>query len=551
MPGSTRNRGWRRARVVSCLLGAAVLAACAGNGPADEGDPSGSDGEHPGATGRTVDAGKPESDEPIAHVTVGIAGQVPLVDPAQNIMSGLSVNINALELLLQVDAEGNLEPWLASEWEQVSDTVYEYTLREGVTFWDGTELTAEDVKYAWDRMSPSAGGTSTIFAAVAGIEAPDTYTVRVTLHQPDASWQYVPAMFYAAVYQKAHAEQTGEEFGRPATLAVGTGPWKLDSLNPTSGMELSAHEGYWGGKPPIDRVSVKFFTDNNSMALAMRAGEIDIAPGIAQPEGFVAAAGTASTYTTATCATALVSMPTRTEPWDDIHVRRAVAHAINRDDIIAATQGQAGAPLHTLISPQLFESLGSSDEVEAALEEVETYPFDVEAAEAELAQSSVPDGFSYDLTVPGAYSAIAQVISAQLAEIGIDAPVEVVPDTAWYGMISEGDPMFTFTETGACTPDPDWDSLFLDTDDAGEPIGLNLAQYTPPEINELLTEGLLEQDPAERLRIYTELSKQVAEDVPYVPVYAEGNTYASADYDIVEYDSFWMSFPWLLNVVPR
>jgi peptide/nickel transport system substrate-binding protein len=550
MSGSTRNRAWRRARVASGLLGAAVVAACAGGGSADD-DPASGDGEHPGATGREVDAGKPVSDEHIAHLIIGVPGQVPLVDPAENVMSGLYINMNALEPLLQVDADGNLEPWLAADWEKVSDTVYEYTLREGVTFWDGTELTSEDVKYSWDRMAPSANGTSGMFAAVASIEAPDTYTVRVTLHRPDASWQYVPAMYYGVIYQKAYAEQTGEEFGRPATLAVGTGPWKFDSLNPTSGMELSAYEGYWGGKPPIDRVSVKFFTDDNSMALAMRAGEIDIAPGIGQPEGFVAAAGTASTYTTATCATSLVSMPTQTPPWDDVHVRRAVAHAINRDDIIAATQGQAGAPLHTLISPQLFESLGSSDEVDAALEAVETYPYDVEAAKAELAQSSVPDGFSYDLTIPGASSAIAQVVSAQLAEIGIDATVKVVPDTAWYGMISEGDPMFTFTETGACTPDPDWDSIFLRTDDEGEPIGLNLAQYTPPEVKELLTEGLLEQDPAERLRIYTELSKQIAEDVPYVPVYAEGNTYASADYDIVEYDSFWMSFPWLLNVVAR
>ncbi|SDT15918.1 ABC transporter substrate-binding protein [Jiangella sp. DSM 45060] len=550
MSGSTSTRGWRRARVVACLLGAALLAACGGTGAADD-DPAGGDGDHPGAAARNVDAGKPVSDEHIAHLTVGISGQIPLVDPAQNIMSGLYVNANALETLLQIDGDGNLAPWLAADWQQVSDTVYEYTLREGVMFWDGTELTAEDVKYAWDRMAPSSGGTSTIFAAVASIEAPDRYTVRVTLRQPDASWQYVPAMFYSVIYQKAHAEQTGEEFGRPATLAVGTGPWRFDSLNPTSGMELSAHEDYWGGKPPIDRVSVKFFTDDNSMALAMRAGEIDIAPGIGQPEGFVAAAGTATTYTTATCATSLVAMPTRTAPWDDIHVRRAVAHAINRDDIIAATQGQAGAPLHTLIAPQLFESLGTEEEVEAALEEVETYPYDVEAAKAELAQSSVPDGFSYDFTIPGASSAVAQVISAQLAEIGIDATVEVVPDTAWFGMISEGDPMLTFSETGACTPDPDWDSLFLDTDDAGEPIGLNLAQYTPPEVKALLEEGLLEQDPAERLRIYTELSKRVAEDVPYVPVYAEGNTYASADYDIVEYDSFWMSFPWLLNVVAR
>ncbi|WP_157574667.1 ABC transporter substrate-binding protein [Jiangella muralis] len=555
MSETTRTRGWRgrRARIVSCLLTTALLAACAGNGPAGEdGDGAAGNGERPADTARTVDPGAPVSDEHIAQLDVGIPGKVTLVDPADNMEAGLNVNQLGLEPLLRIDPDGELQPWLATEWEQVSDTVYEYTLREGVTFWDGTELTAEDVKYSWDHLRAPESRRATYFAAVDTVEAVDAGTVRVTLTQPDASWQYTPAMWYSVIFQKKFAEETGDAFGQPGTLLVATGPWKFDSVNPASGMELSAYEGYWGGKPPIDRISVKSFADDNSMALALRAGEIDIAPVVSGPTGFDAAAGGNTVTTVETCGTARMSLPMRRAPWDDVHVRRAVAHAINRDDIVAAAQGAAAGPAVYAISPRLLQTLGTEEEVQTALEEIETYPYDLEAAEAELAQSSVPDGFDFDLTVPPSSAAIAEVIAAQLGEIGIDIAVEVLPDTAWYAALREDVRPLTFSATGACTPDPDWDSIFFDTDESGEPIGLNMAQYSSPEVSALWAEGLLEQDPAQRLRIYTDLQKQVAEDVPYISLFAEGTTYASTTYDIAEYNSyFWMNLPWALNLVPK
>lgn len=315
-------------------------------------------------------------------------------------------------------------PWLAIGFEEVSDTVYEYTLREGVEFWDGTELTSEDVTYTWDRsieLDERPG-----FASVESIETPDDYTVRVTLTQPDATFKYTPTQFYAAIYQKDFAEEAGDAFGRLDTLVMGTGPWQIDSLSPTSGMDLSAFDGYWGGEPPIDQVSVKFFADDNAMAFALRSGEVDIVQGVTSPDSFDAAAGGGTLTTVETCATALVSMPTRTAPFDDIHVRRAVAHALDREAIIAAAQGRAGGTLETLISPMMLEPLGSEDEVADALDGLPSHEHDVEKAKEELAKSSVPDGFSTELRVPTDYSAIAEVIAAQLTEVGIETEAVTV-----------------------------------------------------------------------------------------------------------------------------
>lgn len=523
----------RLPRALAALLAIGLLAACADNSPT-----SGSSGP---ALSRTAEPGASESDAHVARIGVGIMGKIPQLDPTKRVEEGLTFNANIMEPLLRIDADGQIQPWLATGFEAVSDTVYEYTLREGVTFWNGEEMTSEDVKYSWDRLIDS--GTRADFASVDTVEAPDPYTIRVTLKEPDASWQYAPAMFYSVIYEKSFAENAGAAFGRPATLVMGTGPWKVDNFNPTTGLELSAHDDYWGGKPPINRVSVKFFADNSSMALALRAGEIDIAPNINKPESFDAAAGGGTTTTRPICSTSVISMPTQTAPFDDVHVRRAVAYAINRDDIIAATRGRGSDPNYTLFTPSSLRPLASEEEVDAALDDVKTYRYDVDKAREELAMSSVSDGVKVEFKTLAAYSPVAEVIAAQLEEIGIDVEVVQMTDTAWYGAIGSDSPPFTFTEHTVCNPDPSGSAIFL--------TNVNMANYEPAEVGDLLTNALATQDPEQRLEMYADLLERLGEDVPYVPVYAESNTYASIKYDIVEYDGKWTSFPWLLNVVPK
>jgi peptide/nickel transport system substrate-binding protein len=496
--------------------------------------------------------GQPVSDEEIPQLDVGIVGDAPTFDPTIRSNIGTYVEVLGMESLLRINSDGEIGPWLATDWEQVSDTVYEYTLREGVRFWDGTELTSQDVKYSWDYLRRPESRRANFYSSVESIETPDKYTVRVTLNQPDASWKYTPAMYYSVVFQKEFAEENAADFGQPGTLVMATGPWEFDELNPTSGVELSANEDYWGGKPPIDRISVKFFADDNSMALALRAGEIDLAPMVGGPKGFDSAAGGATTTTVPICGTALLSMPTQTEPWDDVHVRRAVAYALNREEIIAATQGRAGGPLDTLISPILLRSLASAEEVEVALDTVPTYPHDLDKAEAELAKSSVPDGFSFTISAYEGSTEIVQVIAAQLAEIGIDLEIDPLLDAAWFAQITgpADERPLTFSETGGCTPDPSWNDIWLGSENLGESL-LNVANYAPAEVDRLLADGLSTQDPKQRLEIYTALLRRLGEDLPYVPLYAEGTTYASTTYDIVDYGSYWFSSPWALNVMPR
>lgn len=538
---NSRQRLGRRLKlIIGLLMLVSLTAACTGNSDGTSGDAA----ELP----RTAAPGEPMSTEKIAHLNVGINLQDPQLDPTKG---GLYGNSLSAETLLRIDENGELQPWLATSWSKVSDTVYEYTLREGVKFWDGTEMTSADVKYAWDRLRVPGTRRAGDVATIQAIETPDKYTVRVELKQPDASWQWVPSQWFTVVYSKDFAEQAGDKFGQPDTLIVATGPWKIDSLNVSRGMELSAFDDYWGGEPPIERITVKPFADETSMALALRADEIDITPTVLRPDSFDATAGGGTVTSTPTCSTALLSLPTQLAPWDDVHVRRAVAHAVNREGIVAATQGRADTALETLISPLLLKPLGTADEVEAALDGVPSYEYDLNKAEEELSQSSVPNGFKSTLTVISGNSAIAEVIADQLAKIGIDLTIQPLDDNVFYSKFLEPDLGPVFAETLACSPDSSWDDIWLLTDDAGGPAGINIAAYSDPALKQLMADGIAQQDPSKRLAIYADILTHLAENLPYVPLYAENATYASKKYSIAGWDSFWPNFPWALNLVPK
>lgn len=526
------------------VIAAGAVATLVFTGCADSSEqPSREDGPNTPAL-RTAEPGQAESMDVPEELSVGVVGQIASLNPADNVESGLYSNTNLLEPLLRIDENGDLQPWLATKFEKVSDTEYLYTLREGVTFWDGSALTADDVAFSWMRLVDDEIPNQ-FFASVASIEAVDDQVVRVTLSAPDASWQYTPAMFYSVVYQRAHFESNPETFGQPGTLVMGTGPYTIDSFDPNTGLELSANPEYWGGEPPITKLSFTSFADDNSMGLALRAGEIALSPFLNDPQSFAAASGTDSVTTIPTCSTAFISMPTQTGPWDDVHIRRAVAHAIDREDIIAATRGRTGGPADLMMSPITMQGLGTEDEVDAALDPVQRRGLDLDTARAELEKSSQPDGFDAEIIVEAKNAAVAQVIAAQLAELDIDVTITTAGPVEYIGLITgpEETRPFTFTEVGACTPDPSWNKAFF----ASGP-GLNVAAWYSPEVDQLLADALVSSDPSARLGMYTEILEKAADEVPYIPLYAEGRSYGSKDLTISGFDSFFLNMPWVLNL---
>jgi peptide/nickel transport system substrate-binding protein len=216
---------------------------------------------------------------------------------------------------------GKIEPALAVSVSQPGPAVYVYHLRHGVRFWDGNELTATDVANAINYQRYPAFPSTSYLKRVKNVSARDRYTVVVTLRGRDPTWPYIAA-FTGLVFEKKFADAHKGTFGQPSMGTMGTGPWIVKSFNPTTGMELSANPHWWGGKVNVQHISVKFFADDNSAALAMRAGAIDAYPPTSDVRGFAATSQAQIVSAPSAYTIGYFMMNPNVAPWDDLHVRR-------------------------------------------------------------------------------------------------------------------------------------------------------------------------------------------------------------------------------------
>jgi peptide/nickel transport system substrate-binding protein len=251
-----------------------------------------------------------------------------------------------LEPLMMTPPTGHPRRWLASSVSTPTPTTYVYHLRHGVRFWDGAELTSTDVAYSLNyERKPSSQVHSFGFPSVKTVKALGRYTVEVILRHPDPAWVSESSIYgYDHVFEKRFQQAHKASFGNPGTLVMGTGPWKIDSFDPTSGAELSANPHWWRGKVPVQPITFKFFADENSMALAFRAGDNRHRRprGDRRPRSFSGTAGT-KVLTAPSMNEVFISMNTRVAPFNDIHVRRAIAYATSRAGLITAAGGNGYA----------------------------------------------------------------------------------------------------------------------------------------------------------------------------------------------------------------
>lgn len=494
---------------------------------------------------------------PIALLTVGSAATSNL-DPARADSSNTFVIDDLmLDKLLVMDAHGNLKPNLATSWSNPNPRTYVYHLRRGARFWDGHVVTASDVaaslNYWRYPQFPTAGQPG--FGAVKSIVAKNKYTVLVTLKEPDASWKYIPAItgwIFEAAFQKAH----GADMGKPGVLIMGSGPWEPNSFDPTSGVELSANPNWWGGKVNIQHISIKFINDTNSQALALRSGQVDVVPFLAG--GFSAFQTTANlpVHSIVGCGLSYLGMNTQSGPFADVHVRRAIAYAISRSDLVAAAGGPAnGSPVTTLITPTNLLQLAPQRQVNTLLTKtLPQYPYDLAKAKHEMSLSRYPNGFTFDLPVgpsPPLYSVLSQAVAGMLQKIGITANLQPLSLAQWSARVSAPLPAGqAMVYARSCQPDPGvrpvqllWSKSIT--------FGLtNGSSYSSPAADALIAKGQQAQDPATRFAIYSKLLTIVAQDAPYVPFLTLNIGYAMQS-QFKWSPSIWWYFggnPWALNI---
>jgi peptide/nickel transport system substrate-binding protein len=518
---------------------ATLLAAGCGSSPAAP--PSGSS-PAPGAGAAAA----------IPLLTGGDVGAYSTVDPDQTESCNDNYCGLFMEHLLQPGPGSTLQPELATSWSQASPVTYVYHLRPGVKFWDGTPMTSADVVYSLDyeRDPKAPNGSAVFFTNVKSIAAQGPDTVVVTLDHPDAGWKYTLS-YEGAVFEKKFAEAHKGTLGNPGVLIQATGPWQLVSYDPTRGMELAANPHWWGGKVPVQRISVKFYSSETSEALAMRTGEIDVAfP--RNGASFGSAAGSA-VHVTGWSAPQFdfFMMNTKTAPWSDVHVRRAVAYALNRTDIIAANGGpQTATPASTIISPTELATIASKSQVSTLLNSLPQYPYNLAKAKQEMAQSAYPHGVTATTVIDnGVYGPNdpndIQVIAAELAKIGITLKIREVTGNAYISAYTNPPGGDFFAQYGAVSPDPSvFPSYMLGTTAAD-----NTANYFNPSITSLLADGLATSDPATRLSDYGQVLAQVGTDVPYIALFSpDAFTALSAKYTLPPFIVFPGFFSWALHV---
>jgi peptide/nickel transport system substrate-binding protein len=450
-------------------------------------------------------------------VTIGDTSVLRSIDPPF-IAIGVDIMLarNVYQSLLRYKFNtSEIEPELAKSWTISSDgTVYTFKLRDDVKWHKGFgKFTAHDVKYTFDRIMDEKTGSPTrseIVVDLKEVKVLDDYTVQFILKGP-----YKPFLHKmigprnVSMVNKAAIEKFGKEYNRNA---IGTGPFYLDTWD-RNGAVLIANKEFHEGAPKIDKVVFKTVPDPETMVMALQKGDIDmiwIMPRDKATIDRLNAAGIKITYSKRPVWQNLW-MNNKAKPFDNVLVRRAVAHAIDKDTLIKyVLDGFA----ERLDSPVPKGAFGHSEEG------IPKYEFSPEKAKALLAQAGYPNGFetSMDTFQSPNYLPLATAIAEQLRKVNITVKLSVTDQSTWWGKLSKGTSNLTLLMPAA-QPDADF-PLFRYYHSSSFPPGFNVCKYDG--IDALIEKGRSEMNEKKRLGYYLEAQKKFMEDVPGVPLLMMG-----------------------------
>ncbi len=378
--------------------------------------------------------------------------------------------------LIRTDANGARIPGLATAWEFSDDGLtFELTLREGVTFHDGTPFTAEAVKASLDRAKAAAPGSKTanLMASVTEITAVDATTVRLTLSKPDElvvkAMTDVPGMIIAPASLAAPESL--------ATTAIGAGPFRVVSYEPGVRVVYERYDDYFErGKVTIADLEIKVMGDYGARLRALQAGEIDTAQLDPSQTDEIASSGLNLETGAGLRVDQILLNRTRSE-FGNVSVRQALNFAIDRDALVEGIYfGHATASVQPYPANA---ALGHSPEAD------DIYEYSPDRARQLLAEAGLADGFSFTMMVPSSFPASvseAEAIRAQLAEVNIDVEIRLIDASEVVSLFFQGQEADAILGPFPLDPDPIYSAnSFFNPTSVTNPGG-----HTIPEWEELL-----------------------------------------------------------------
>lgn len=319
---------------------------------------------------------------------------------------------NVYEGLVEVNQDGNVVPLLAKEWKLSDDRkTYTFTLQDGATFSNGDACTAKDVKFSFDRVkSDWASSVKAKMDVVDNVEVLSDTEVAVHLKQPSNAWLFNIATPVGAIFSPNGVADL-------ASTPVGTGPYAVEKWTPNESLVLKTRDDYWGSKPGVEQVTLKYFADATATTNALQTGDVDAITNLQAPEllssfesndNFQVITGTSSGEVT-------LSLNNKVAPFDDIRVRQAVLYALDKKAILDTAWNGYGAITSTLVTPTdpYYEDLN------------DVYSHDPKKAK-KLLKEAGQENLSITYTVPTRpyAQAVSEIVVSQLKDVGINATIK-------------------------------------------------------------------------------------------------------------------------------
>jgi peptide/nickel transport system substrate-binding protein len=436
---------------------------------------------------------------------------------------GQIVLYNIFETLTRINEDATVSPALAKSWTLSDDgKVYTFKLHEGVTFHDGTALDSGDVKFTFERNAAegSANKRKAYFTNMEKIETPDATTVVITLKDPRPTFLFNMGEANSVILAPESVEND-------ATNPIGTGPFKFVKWTKGDSLVMEKNPDHRdAAKVKLSKVTFKFINDAAAQVAALVAGDIDYIPFFRAPEALgpfkdnpnlVITSGTTEGET-------IMGINNQKPPLDNLKVRQALAHAINRQEIIDGAMFGIGTPIGSHFAPH------NPDYVDLT----GTYPYDPEKAKALLAEAGVKPGTELSLKLPPVPYARngGQILAQQLEKIGLKIKIENVEWPQWLevvykqknydlSIVSHVEPM----DIGIYT-NPDY-----------------YFQYDSAEFRDIMSKADSSLDPAQRSKYLKMAQKKLAEDAVNGYLFQLGKTTVAAK----GLKGYWQNSPYFLN----
>lgn len=478
-------------------------------------------------------------------LTIGLASEPTSLDPHfHNLGPNNAMSVHIFDRLIAQDEKQRLSPGLAVSWKPVDDLTWEFKLRQGVKFHDGSDFNADDVVCTMARApevpnSPSGYGTYLKGKEVVKI---DDYTVHFKTAAP------YPLMgndiSTIPVISEVGCAATTEDFNA-GTAAIGTGPFKFESYTPGESIVLTRNDNYWGDAPIWSEVVYRPITSGPSRVASLLAGDVDMITGVPTTDiATLKGNGNVTLSQGASNRVIYLHMDQFREnspfvkangggdiknPLMDVRVRTAISKAINRDAIVERVMEGVAIPAGQLLPEGFF---GVSDKLDVVA-------YDPEGAKALLAEAGYGDGFEMTIHGPNDRyindAKIAEAVAQMLTRVGIKTAVETMPRSVYFGRASTGAegnlPEFSFILVGwgagsgeASSP---LKSLIATYDKSAGMGSANRGRHSDPETDALIKEALRTVDDAKRQALLAAATERAIGNVAIIPTHFQVNTWAS------------------------